>query len=633
MKKTLSLFLALTMACTIAGAQKLTILHTNDMHSRLLGFAPTSEYTPFSINDDQTRGGFARLAHLIKERTGQNPEETLVLDAGDFLMGTLFHTLETKEGFQLRLMKRMGYDMVALGNHEFDFGVDKLAQIIASAKVKGEIPPLLLSNIEFNPNETKDDLLMDLYKNDIIKRYRVIEKNGIRIGFFSLMGVDAANVAPFVEPARFTDYLETAGELTEYLRNVEKVDLIICLSHSGVAKDKKGNWTGEDVELASQVPGIDIIISGHTHTHIFEPIIVNGTPIVQAGSEAQFLGQLNIEKDADGWKVLSSELMVIDDKIPGDPLIQALIDEYQDKISNEVLGSMGITAGETIVETGYDLLFNEGTNLETSNLAPMVADAIHWYVNAITPNDVTLVAAGLVRDELKAGQTGQLTSNDLFRVVPLGSGVYDDSPGYSLAQIYVTGRELKSILEVMLIAPKLSTSNYPFWEGIRFKYNPGRMLFDQVYEVETGNEEEGFIKIDLSKKNTRLYSVTTNNYVLEFFGLIGDITKGILKVNPKDANGNIINDLDTAVIDGDPEKAGLQEVKEWAALMAFVSGFPDTNGNGIPDIPDYYRLPESEKIRHLSLNPVLLYKNTNGINVIVSAVVIGILAGAGIIIF
>ncbi len=110
MKKYLSFLISLVLLTTFTQAQKLTILHTNDMHSRLVGFAPSSEYSPFSLNDDQTRGGFARLAHLIKERVNENPEETLVLDAGDFLMGTIFHTLEIKEGFQLRLMKKMGTD-------------------------------------------------------------------------------------------------------------------------------------------------------------------------------------------------------------------------------------------------------------------------------------------------------------------------------------------------------------------------------------------------------------------------------------------------------------------------------------------------------------------------------------------
>ena len=633
MNRILSSFLAIIMLTTLSNAQKLTILHTNDMHSRLMGFAPSSEYSPMSINDDKTRGGFARLAYLINERVKENPEETLVVDAGDFLMGTLFHTMETTEGFQLRLMKRMGYDVVALGNHEFDFGVDKLANIIAASKVKGEIPPVILSNIEFNPEESKDDFLEDLYDRDIVSRYKLIEKNGIRIGFLALMGVDAADVAPFVEPARFTDYIETARDISQYLKNDKNADLVICLSHSGVTKDKKGLWAGEDVELAKEVPFIDVIISGHTHTHIFEPIIINGTPIVQSGSEAQFLGQLEIEKKDDGWEVINGGLTLIDDRIPGDPVIQGLIDEYQEKISRTVFGEMGIVAGEPVVETGFDLLFSENTRLEDSNLAPMVADAIHWYVNTITPNDVTLVAAGLVRDEVKVGESGMQLANDLFRVVPLGSGVYDDSPGYSLSRIYVTGRELKSVLEVMLIAPKLSTSNYPFWEGIKFKYNPRRMLFDQVYEVELGNDKDGYEKISLAKRNEQLYSVTTNNYVLEFFGLIGDITKGILKVVPKDKDGNPITDLDTAVIDGDPDKAGIQEVKEWQALIQYVSQFPDTNGNGIPDVPDYYREPESEKGRNPSINPILLYKNTNGINAVVSLVVVGILTGTGFLIF
>jgi len=113
------------------------------MHSRLLGYAPTADYTPMQINDDKTRGGFSRIAGCfdqVKQETGKDP---LILDGGDFLMGTLFHTKEIEEGFQLRLMKKMGYDAVCIGNHEFDMGIESLASIIRSGKSKGTIPPLL----------------------------------------------------------------------------------------------------------------------------------------------------------------------------------------------------------------------------------------------------------------------------------------------------------------------------------------------------------------------------------------------------------------------------------------------------------------------------------------------------------
>src|SRR5512133_1136213 len=101
--------------------RKITILHTNDLHSRLIGFSPESAYTPLTINDDNTTGGFARIAAIIKSESEGNKGTTLVVDAGDFMMGTLFPSLEVKTGFQLRLMKEMGYDVISAGNHEYEF--------------------------------------------------------------------------------------------------------------------------------------------------------------------------------------------------------------------------------------------------------------------------------------------------------------------------------------------------------------------------------------------------------------------------------------------------------------------------------------------------------------------------------
>src|SRR5664279_3777469 len=145
----ISLFCSLMYAETTAqsnAVKKLVILHTNDLHSRLNGFSPEPEYTPLSINDDKTVGGFARIATLIDAEKKKNGDNILVVDAGDFLMGTFFHMLEDSTGFQLPLMKKMGFDVVTLGNHEFDFGPRVLANIIAKSTLNGAAPLLVASN-------------------------------------------------------------------------------------------------------------------------------------------------------------------------------------------------------------------------------------------------------------------------------------------------------------------------------------------------------------------------------------------------------------------------------------------------------------------------------------------------------
>jgi len=621
----------LTLLPGLVFSQKFTILHTNDLHSRLMGFAPSSDYSPETTGNDSTRGGFARIAGYFDQVEQELGEKPLILDGGDFLMGTLFHTLETTEGFQLRLMEKMGYDVVTIGNHEFDLGIKNLGRIIENASGKGSIPPLLLSNIQFNPDEPEDNLLQELYKHKTIQSSYIMDYKGIKIGFFGLMGVEAASVAPRVRPAAFTDRLLAAKELSTYLKESEKVDLVICLSHCGLEKDKKGKWTGDDVELAKEVENIDLIISGHTHTHLFEPLIINEIPIVQAGSEGQFVGRIDLEWKNGDLKILDAGLNVINDDIPGKMGIQKEILSYQSKIIKEIFADLNLEAGKALVETSFDLTFSEQGNMENSNLAPLVVDAIHWYVNQTVHNDITMVAAGLIRDDIRKGKTGNQLTNDIFRVLPLGSGVFDDSPGYSLAQIFLTGKEVKNVLEAMLLAPKLSTANFPFWSGVRYKYNPRRIILDQVYEVSLGSEEKGYETIDLSKNNEKLYSLTTNNYVLEFFGLVTEVTFGLLKVEPKDEFGQVISDLNSLIIDGNPSQPGLQEMKEWAALMGYMSGFPDTNGNGIPDIPDFYKLPHQAGERVPSLNPVRLWANGNGIMAGVSLIALVLLSATGLI--
>ena len=596
-----------------------------------MGFAPSSDYSPDVTGNDSTLGGFARIAGYFDQVEKELGEKPLILDGGDFLMGTLFHTLETSEGFQLRLMEKMGYDVVTIGNHEFDFGVKNLGRIIKNASDKGSIPPLVLSNIQFNPDEPEDNLLQELFQKKTIQSNYIMDYNGIKIGFFGLMGVEAATVAPFARPASFTDRLIVAEEMSKYLKETKKVDLVVCLSHCGVNKDKKGKWTGEDVELAKEVGDIDLIISGHSHTHLFEPLMVNGIPIVQAGSEGQFVGRIDLDWKDGKLTVLEAGLKTINDDIPGKQDIQNDILGYQTKIIEEIFADLHLESGKPLVETSFDLTFSEQGNMAESNLAPMVVDAIHWHVNQTTHNDVTMLAAGLIRDNIRKGSSGNQLPNDIFRILPLGSGVFDDSPGYSLAQIYLTGKEVKNVLEAMLLAPKISSANFPFWSGIRYKYNPRRIVLDQVYEVSLGSEEKGYEKIDLSKQNEKLYSLTTNNYVLEFFGLVTEVTFGLLKIEPKNEYGQVIEDLNSLLIDGNPSQPGLQEMKEWAALMGYMGKFPDTNGNGIPDIPDYYKGPHQAGERTPSLNPVHLWANGNGIMAGVSLVALVLLSGTGLI--
>ena len=649
----LSLIVLLFIAADIsAQSTDITIIHTNDMHSRMLGFSPNSDYTPYSLNDDATRGGMARIK-TIMDTIRSNEENVLLVDAGDFLMGTVFQTMEPQTGFQLRLMEKIGWDVVAIGNHEFDFGIDGLTDIITAANTLGEIPPLLLSNINFSDSLPDDDGLKELFDNGIITSYHIEEVSGLKIAFFSLLGKDAYEVAPYAKPLTTKDQAETAVKMNEYLRSEHNADIVIALSHSGVFTDDEGNYILEDVEVANACPGLDLIVSGHTHTFLKEPLVVNGVPIVQTGAYTKNLGKTVLTYNNGETQISNFEMIPVDDSWLGNYEIQNIVENQMEVINKEILFGLGLRADSLIVETSFPLSLDEDILLKNSNLGPFIADAVYEYYHKLNEDvDFTLVAAGLLRDDIIPGAKGMQYATDLYRVLPLGRGSIDkNSPGYSLAKIYVTGNEIKSILEIMQIAPSLSTSNMPYWSGIRYSTHKFRAPLDNIYEVEIRDPYKGWQKINLSKKDETLYSLGANAYLLEFVGMIKDLSKGILKVTPKNKNGEPINGVDDALIDLDKKVPGIQEAKEWAALMDFCAGFTDINGNNIPDIPAEYKLENmlvhkdgstftddsllndlnpdiknlKSPVKEVTASPLKVFKSGNGVTLVLYAIVVVIL--------
>ena len=567
------------------GEKRIVILHTNDLHSRLTGYAPESAYTPMSVNDDNTVGGFARIAAIIKNEKANNPGSTLVLDGGDFLMGTLFHALEVNTGFQLSLMKKMGYDAAGLGNHEFDFGTEKLAAIINSARENGEIPALLLGNAIFDSNDQKDDALVSLFSDSILSKKLVIERGGLKIGLFSIFGKVADHDAPYASPVKFARQTATARRLVRELK-ADKCDLIICVSHSGIDKNKKGEWDGEDVALARSVPGIDVIISGHTHTKLEQPLNINGVKIVQVGEHGQFVGRLELVFNDATLVSNNYRLIRVDDNIPGISDIHQSIENHKIKVNDEILAPLGFDFNKPLAETDFLLECNEQGDFKSSNLGPMVADAIHSYINRHNSKgtDIAIVAVGVIRDKIVPGVQ---TAPDIFRVMSLGSGS-DDVPGYALARLFVTGKELKSIMEILQVAYKSTPANYCYYSGCRVLYDPDKGIFNKIRKIEIIQKDEGLVVVDFSKKNTTLYSITANSYMLEFIGIIKKMSFGLINVVPKDASGNPVKDMQKAVIDLDESLPGIQEGKEWLALMELIISMKDMNGNGIPEIDNKY---------------------------------------------
>ena len=172
------------------GKKTFTILHTNDIHSNLIGVGPASEYTPATLNDDKTIGGIERIATLISERrrARQADGPVLVLDIGDFTIGTPFGGAIQEIGAELQCLSMIGYDATTFGNHEFDLGPAALADAVNATRGAGRVPVILAANTNYSAADAGLDGLKELGKSGVIRSHMVIERGGIRFGLFGIMG-------------------------------------------------------------------------------------------------------------------------------------------------------------------------------------------------------------------------------------------------------------------------------------------------------------------------------------------------------------------------------------------------------------------------------------------------------------
>ena len=276
---------------------KLTILHTNDQHSRIEPFDSS-----YSRNPNQ--GGFARRAALI-QKIREEEKNVLLLDSGDTFQGTPYFNFFGGE-LEFKLMSMMGYDASTMGNHDFDNGLEGFKKVLPNAKF-----PFICSNYDFK-NTILDGQTLP---------YKVFNKNGIKVGIFGV-GIELAGLVgkkSYGETV-WQNPIEIAQHYATFLRNEKKCDLVICLSHIGY--DYKDNPRKiSDKILASQTDGIDLILGGHTHTFLREPqTFVNksgkNVMVNQVGWAGLLLGKINFYFDKNKKvKNISWNNQVIDDSI------------------------------------------------------------------------------------------------------------------------------------------------------------------------------------------------------------------------------------------------------------------------------------------------------------------------------
>jgi 5'-nucleotidase len=250
---------------------KLTILHTNDVHSQIEPF-------PLNHNEYPNRGGFARRANIFKDLMKINPN-TLIFDAGDIFQGTPYFNF-FKGDLELNLMKKMGYNAATIGNHEFDAGLNSLKKNILNNNFQ-----FISSNYNFDNTELEG----------LVSKYKVYTRQGIKIGVFGL-GLELKGLvnSSLYRETKYYDPVEIANEMTRKLKE-KKCDLIICISHLGHTYQ---NDKISDLKLGKLTSDIDLIIGGHTHTLLKKPEIIKNSKnedviINQVGSNGVYIGKID----------------------------------------------------------------------------------------------------------------------------------------------------------------------------------------------------------------------------------------------------------------------------------------------------------------------------------------------------
>jgi len=563
----LQILLLMLPKVTLAGEGNLTILHTNDIQSHL--------------------DGFARLATKIKEikevKAKEN-EPVLLLDSGDFLIGTLYHLLATTLSSELTLMNKLGYDATTLGNHEFEWGPQALAKIIDIARTNGggSTVAIIASNIRFNFFDSRDDSLEKLYYAGVILPYLVKDlSNGLKIGIIGLLGKEAEELVPLAASIKFNHSIEFIQDIVNVLES-KNVDLVILLSHSGLEEDKK---------LAKLIKGIDIILAGHCETVLAQPIYVNKTIIVEAGSRTKYLGKLELSVNEGKVSLQGYQLIPIDKTIPEDNTIQRIIDEYKSVVDKEILNPIALTFNNPLAETNFDLIGKTELICET-NLGDLVTDGMRFAIDRYQPEDSVdffFQPTGFIRENIDAGI---VKTSDAFSIVPLGIGP-DMKPGYPLVSFYLNAQEVKRILEISIYLASSRDSEYFLQvSGLRFWYNPLGPMFKKVTRIEKWDSTRSqYIPFDTQDKRT-LYKIGMNLLLVDIIPLVKRYLFW-LAIIPKDKDGHPIplnnpRGRKKILIDKDPARSGIQELKEWQAFIEYLFHFPDLDGNSIPDIPARY---------------------------------------------
>ena len=424
----------------------ITIIHTNDTHGRVLV--------------DDGGFGFGKIATIVKQTKEKNPN-TLVVDAGDTLHGMPIINVSKGEN-AVKILDAVGYDFMVPGNHDFNYGTDRLIELGKLSKFK-----MLSAN------------LLNKSGNTMLTPYEIVDMNGMKVGIFGLCTPETAyKTNPSnVKNVEFKDPIEVSKNMVRELDN--KTDVIVALVHIGL--DESSTVTSK--EIAQKVNGIDVIIDGHSHTDLPEGLVVNNTLIAQTGEYDQNLGMVEINIHNHKVTNKSAKLLKATDYagLAEDKNVSTVVDEI--KTANHAIFSEVVASTDIQLDGARENVRNKETNL--GNLS---ADAI----KNETKSNIAFVNGGNIRTTI---EPGEITKGKLAEVFPFGN---------TIKVIKLTGEDVKKALEVSVGAYPEAQGGFLQVSGITFSFDASKENGNRVSELKVNGKD-----IDLTKQ----YTVAINDFL------------------------------------------------------------------------------------------------------------------------
>lgn len=514
----------------------ITIYHTNDLHSHFDGVK-----VPDSVQGYKKRGGFDRIISVIKTiRENKKNEIVIGVDAGDFFAGTIYSAIapSNEQSFpEFEFLSDANFDVVTLGNHEFDTRNQGLEIMLSKAKLLNTNTSLLASNVFFKNAQSPLKRFFgnsSLIKETVIKEYRYGEEK-IKVAFLGILGPDACLASKATRgDVGFIGFNDDKSKLeiknliklinlkTSELKKQNLADLIVVSMHGG---------SEEAEEIVQGLENTDLIIAGHTHQ--VERKIINGKILAQTGDYGQNLGLLELSFDTVTKKLSfinpdKSSIIQIDEKIKSDNLWKNKINILKQK-SYALLGLNANDADREIFTADQDFIRKS----ETQNpLGVMLTSRLLNELNDNQMNvDFYFTSMGLVRDSIKKGVS--YNASDIFELVGIG---FDDKlvPGVNTVTFYLTNEEVKKVINFLELYSRVSKNFAPvFSDSLKFEVNKyGIPFVNRIKDIKINGV--------LLEDTNRLIKIATNQFVIDNLSTIETATYGLIKIDPKNAKGESI---------------------------------------------------------------------------------------------